>query len=108
MKPYLQDKNIRLRCKKEYPGAHTHILIGTVVAENANYLALKGRTFHYNRIVDQLRSQIFCGDVMIRVVPWSNIEIIHELGPMVDYQQDIAFDSQGNLILADEKRTMIA
>ena len=44
MSDYLKDKNIRLRCKKQYPGAHTHIIIGRVEEENARYIAVKGRS----------------------------------------------------------------
>ncbi len=107
MHEYLKNKNIRLRCRKNYPDAHTHIIIGTVVSENSNYILVRGRTFHFRRIENQLRSNIQCGDTMTRAVPWSNIEIIHELGHNVDYETDIAFDRNGNLILTDRNQTII-
>ena len=52
MTGYLKGKTIRLRCKKDYPGAHTHIIIGRVVEENESYIAVQGRSFHFARIVD--------------------------------------------------------
>lgn len=108
MKEYLKGKNIRLRCKKEYPEAHTHIIIGNVVEETSKYVVVKGRTFHFRRIVDQIRSQVHCGDTMIRVIPWENIEVIHWISEKTDWNADIAFDKQGNLILDDKVKTVIA
>ncbi|MFA7230426.1 MAG: hypothetical protein WC071_04085 [Victivallaceae bacterium] len=108
MKEYLKDKNIRLRCKKNYPEAHTHIIIGKVVEETCNYIAVKGRTFHFRRIVDQMISQVHCGDVMVRATPWENVEVIHWLDKQVDYNADISFDARGNLILNDKGKTIIA
>lgn len=108
MKEYLKHKNIRLRCKKEYAEAHTHIVIGKVEEETANYIVIKGRTFHFRRIVDRTRNQVYCGDVMVRAIPWDSVEIIHELGHRTDYGADFTFDADGNLILADAGKTVIA
>jgi hypothetical protein len=108
LKNYLTHHYIRLRCKKQYPEAHTHIIIGEVEAETSRYVAVKGRTFHFRRLVDQLRSQVHCGQEAVRVIPWENIEIIHRLEAPVDYLADITFDKHGNLILADKAKTVIA
>lgn len=108
MNEYLNGKNIRLRCKKAYPGAHTHILIGRVKAETARYLAVEGRTFHFSRIVDGMRSQVHAGINMIRIIPWENIEIIHWLGEKTDWNADFRFDAIGNLVLDDPAQTVIA
>ncbi|MCI6288242.1 MAG: hypothetical protein MR727_05830 [Lentisphaeria bacterium] len=108
MSDYLKDKNIRLRCKKQYPGAHTHIIIGRVEEENARYIAVKGRTFHFGRIVDGMRSQVHAGKTMIRIIPWDNIEIIHWLSGKTDWEADFRFDQSGNLVLCDKAETIIA
>ncbi|MDD3702830.1 MAG: hypothetical protein PHR12_01230 [Victivallaceae bacterium] len=108
MDKYLVGKNIRLRCKKSYPDAHTHIIIGQVLEETAKYIAVKGRTFHFNRIIDQMRSQIHSGDNMIRIIPWENVEVIHWISERTDWNVDIAFDSNGNLVLNDKAKTVIA
>ena len=108
MKDYLKDHVIRLRCKKQYPEAHTHIIIGVVDAETSRYVAVKGRTFHFRRLVDQIRSQVHCGQETIRIIPWENIEIIHRLEGPVDYHAEVTFDKHGNLILTDKAKTVVA
>ena len=40
MSDFLKNKNIRLRCKKSYPGAHTHIIIGQVLEESDRYVVI--------------------------------------------------------------------
>ena len=108
MTNYLKGKTIRLRCKKDYPGAHTHILIGRVVEENESYIAVQGRSFHFARIVDGMRSQINVGQETVRVVPWGNVELIHWLTERTDWNAEYGFDVKGSLILQDTARTMIA
>jgi hypothetical protein len=107
MSNYLKDKFVRLRCRKTYPEAHTHLVIGKVVDETDRYIVMKGRTFHYKRIVDRGRSQVTRGEVTVRVIPWDNVEIIHELGGEVDYNADYVFDKDGNLVFMDSDKTMI-
>ena len=90
MSNYLKGKTIRLRCKKDYPGAHTHIIIGRVVEENESYIAVQGRSFHFARIVDGMRSQIAIGQETVRVIPWGNVELII-LFMTVKLQENIEF-----------------
>lgn len=108
MSDYLQGKNIRLRCRKAYQSAHTHIIIGRVMEENSKYLAVKGRAFHFGRLIEGMRSQVHAGATMIRAVPWENIEVIHWLGEKTDWETDFDFDRNGNLVLKDHARTVIA
>lgn len=108
MKKFLIEKNVRVRCKKTYAEAHTHVLIGKVIEETENYVAVKGRTFHFRRITSQMRSQIYSGETMIRVIPWDNIEIIHWISEKADWEADIGFDANGNLILKDKAHTVIS
>ena len=108
MKEYLKDKNIRLRCRKNYPEAHTHVVIGKVVSETAAYIAVKGRSFHFRRISDQMRNQIHTGESMVRIIPWNNVEIVHWISEKADWEVDFTFDKSGNLILNDKVKTVIA
>ncbi len=108
MENYLKDKIVRLRCKKLYPEAHTHVIVGNVLEETDRYIVIKGRTFHFRRIVDQMRSQIYCGNTMIRIIPWDNVEVIHWISAKTDWNADITFDSDGNLVLDDKAKTIIA
>ncbi len=108
MKNYLTGKNVRLRCRKGYAEAHTHIIIGCVAEETAKYIAIKGRAFHFRGILQELRSQIHCGETMIRIVPWENIEVIHWISEKTDWEADIRFDKAGNLVLDDKPKTVIA
>ena len=107
MKSYLLGKFIRLRCKKAYPEAHTHLVVGKVIEETSRYLAIEGRTFHYRKILDRKLSQFNRSSMMVRIVPWENVEIIHELGETVDLNAGFAFDHDGNLTFTDADKTMI-
>ncbi len=108
MSEYLKGKIIRLRCRKSYPGAHTHVIIGKVEEENGHYIAVKGRTFHFSRIVDGMRSQVHAGISMVRIIPWDNVEIIHWLSEKTEWKADFEFDKGGNLVLKDSVHTLIA
>ncbi len=108
MKEYLKGNNVRLRCKKSYPGAHTHIIIGRVEEENGSYIVIRGRTFHFNRISEGQRSQINSGITMLRAIPWENVEIINLIGQKTDWEADFEFDRNGNLVLQDKLKTIIA
>lgn len=108
MSEFLKGKYIRLRCRKSYPGAHTHIMIGRALEETDRYVVVKGRTFHFRRIIDGARDQVQAGEVTIRIVPWENVEVIHWLEEPVDCYAEFAFDDAGNLILSDESETVIA
>lgn len=108
MQEYLKSKMVKLRCKKSYQGAHTHIVIGRVLEENQNYIAIMGKTFHFGRIVDGMKNQIFSGAITERIVPWNNVEIIHPLSDESDFTASIKFDTNGNLVLCDKAHTLIA
>ncbi|NMA44174.1 MAG: hypothetical protein GX946_12470 [Oligosphaeraceae bacterium] len=105
---FLKHKIIRLRCKKAYPSAHTHIIIGLVIEENDSYVVVKGKTFHFSRLVEGMPNQIHAGPTMVRIVPWENVEIINWLPDDVNWDTGFAFDKSGNLILQDKNSTIIA
>lgn len=108
MGKHLLEKFVRIRCKKFYPDAHTHILIGQVIEETNRYLAVKSRAFHFKRIIDCMKNQVAAGEVMVRIIPWDNIEVIHVLSLKTDCTADFEFDSKGNLVLKDKVKTIIA
>lgn len=114
MKKKLLDRNVRVRCKKSYPEAHTHLLVGRVLEVNSTFLMLECRTFHLQLratvcgVVKNDRSRITAGEVMERVIPWQNVEILHLLPQETDYRADYQFDDNDNLVFADRVRTVIA
>lgn len=108
MQEYLKSKMVKLRCKKSYQGAHTHIVIGRVLEENQNYIAIMGKTFHFGRIVDGMKNQIFSGAITERIVPWNNVEIIHPLSNLMEAVKSLSSDTNGNLVLCDNAHTLIA
>ena len=108
---YLIDKVIRLRCKKPYPDAHNHVIIGRVVDENESYIAVLGRSFHFAGILDRVTSKINPGrSNAIRVIPWGNVELIHVLdGDRINWSAEILFDNEKkHFFLDDEAHTVIA
>jgi len=103
---WMKDKVIRLRWKKNYPDAHSHVAIGEVVHENSGYLALKCRTFHFNRIVNGRGMRE--GDMCVRMIPWNTIEVMHELEHDTDFNVPLAMDSKANVILDNKHKTIVA
>ena len=110
MARYLKGTVIRLRCKKDYSGAHNHVIIGRVVEDNPSYIAVQGCSFHFAGILN--RNGIRQGHNTIRVIPWSNVEIIHWLDDTtkeVDWTAEVKFDEKNvRFVLADEAKTVIA
>ena len=68
----------KIRTIKNYPDAHNHLLVGKVLEITDSYVRLHCRTYHFGRVINSPKD-ILIGGVMVRVVPWSRIEIINEL-----------------------------
>ena len=109
MKKFLEKKLVRVRCKKNYAEAHCHVIIGEVLDENEAYVVIKGKAFHFNKLdANTQRQHIMVGAVCVRIIPWHNIEVIHWIGPRCDYNADVLFDGDHNLVLDDKKHTVIS
>lgn len=101
----MKDKVIRLRWKKYYGEAHSHVAIGEVCHENSGYVALKCRTFHFKKIING--RGIREGDMCVRMIPWNTIEVMHELETDTDYSAPLAMDSAGNIVLDNKYKTIV-
>lgn len=102
---WMKDKVIRLRWKKYYPEASSHVAIGKVCHETSGYLALKCRTFHFNKVING--KGIREGSLCVRMMPWDTIEVMHELEPDTDYKAPLVMDSKGTICLDNKYRTVI-
>jgi hypothetical protein len=107
-KTWMKDKVIRLRWRKHYSEAHSHVAIGKVLQENSSYVALECKTFHFQRILSGSKKGILEGEVCVRMIPWNVIEVMHELEADTDYTAPITMDSKGNIVLDNKHNTMIA
>ena len=95
----------KIRTIKNYPEAHNHILVGKVLEVTDSYIRLHCRTFHFGRIVEG-PEDILIGSVMVRVVPWSRVEIINELPSSFDYVKTVLIaDKQGEVIFRDDRHS---
>ena len=74
----------KVRTIKNYPEAHNHLMVGRVLQITESYIRMHCRTYHYGRVVSR-PEDIRIGGLMVRVVPWSRVEIINELPPTYDY-----------------------
>ncbi|MDD5729370.1 MAG: hypothetical protein PHV59_12480 [Victivallales bacterium] len=107
-KTWMKDKIIRLRWKKAYKEASNHVAIGKVLHENSGYLVMKCKTFHFQRILGGSRSGILEGSIGVRLIPWSSIEVMHELKADTEFDVPLSQDEKGNIILMNKYKTLIA
>ncbi|MBN2139134.1 MAG: hypothetical protein JW720_15105 [Sedimentisphaerales bacterium] len=93
----------KIRTIKNYPEAHNHILVGKVLETTDSYVRLHCRTYHFCRVING-PEDIQIGSLMVRVVPWSRIEIINELPATFDYARStLISDKSGEVLFQDER-----
>ncbi len=93
----------KIRTIKNYPQAHNHILVGKVLSTTDSYVRLHCRTYHFGLEV-QGPKDIQIGGLMVRVVPWSRIEIINELPESFDYERTVlTTDKEGDVMFRDNR-----
>ena len=105
----MNEKNERqiwkIRTIKNYPDAHNHILVGKVLEITDSYVRLRCRTYHFGRIINKTED-IQIGNLMVRVVPWSRIEIINEMPPVFDYRRNtLIANKEGEVLFSDGQNT---
>ena len=101
-----QDENKiwKVRTIKNYADAHNHIIVGKVLEITDSYVRMHCRTYHFGRTVNSPKD-IQIGNVMVRVVPWSRIEIINELPQSFNYVKgDLISDKEGQVLFRDEQQ----
>jgi len=103
------DENVckiwKIRTIKNYHEAHNHIMVGKVLEITDSYIRLHCRTYHFGRVVNGPKD-IQIGNITVRVVPWSRIEIINELPQSFNYVRgDIIADKEGQVLFRDEQHT---
>jgi hypothetical protein len=103
----LKDKIVKIRWVKNYASANNHVAIGHVVDETDHYLIADCRTFHFGKLIRD-RSRIKAGKPCHRAIPWNRIEVIHVLADDTDWKVDFKVDVNGNLILDNKHKTLIA
>ena len=95
----------KIRTIKNYPEAHNHILVGKVLEVTDSYVRLHCRTYHFGPALHG-PEEVLIGAVMVRVVPWSRIEIINELPPTFDYiRNTLIADRTGEVLFRDRERS---
>jgi hypothetical protein len=93
----------KIRTIKNYPEAHNHVLVGKVLEVTDSYVRLHCRTFHFGPVLES-PEDVLIGDVMVRVIPWSRIEIINELPANFDYvRSTVVGDKPGQVLFKDKQ-----
>jgi len=101
--PAGQPKVWKIRAIKNYPEAHNHVLVGKVLEITDSYVRLHCRTFHFGPSLDS-PEDVLIGDVMVRVIPWSRIEVINELPTDFDYiKSTVISDKPGQVLFKDKQ-----
>lgn len=99
MKNVKLEKIWKLRTVKDYPGAKNHVFVGKVVEINSSFVMLDCRTYHFGKNVN-LPRDVHCGDVELRMVPWSRIELVNLIDENFDYKKaEVIKDDKGNICL---------
>lgn len=94
----------KIRTIKNYPDAHNHLLLGKVL-EITDSDVRHCRAYHFGSIVNR-PEDIQIGHLMVRVVPWSRIEIINELPPTFDYTKNVLIaNKEGGVLFQDGQHT---
>lgn len=101
-------KKWKVRHKKGYPEAHNHIYLGEVILENAAYVVMHCRTFHFDKQIDEHgNKRVITGMLRVRRIPWSQIEVIHDLDSNFNYiNATMTVDKEGTVVLRDEKNQL--
>ncbi len=90
-------KIVKVRFIKGYKEATSHICIGEIKAETANYLSIKGRTFHFDSNLPQA-CNLESGYPKTRWLPWHRIEVVTEMSADMDWEKgEFELDASGDL-----------
>ncbi|MBN1507695.1 MAG: hypothetical protein JW955_12660 [Sedimentisphaerales bacterium] len=93
----------KVRTIKNYPEAHNHILVGKVLEITDSYVRMHCRTYHFGPTVNG-PEDVLIGTVMVRVIPWSRIEVINELPADYDYiRSTLIGDKAGQVLFKDAR-----
>ena len=74
----------KVRCKKQYKGAHNHLVIGQVIEVTDAFVRIQGISFHFKSSVSDIKD-VIVGDLSVRVIPWNNIEIANVISENFDF-----------------------
>jgi hypothetical protein len=100
-----ESKVWKIRMVKNYPEAHNHLLVGKVVEITDTYIRLHCRTYHFGRMINRPQD-VQIGDLMVRVVPWSRVEVINELPHNFDYvRSTVVADKEGQALFQDKQHS---
>lgn len=102
----LTGKVVRIRWVKNYARAHNHVAVGLVMEETPVYLKLHCRTYHFGPFAGGSNGVVQT-DASIRVVPWSRIEVLHDLGEGVRWNAKAHFNDKGDCVLMNPDKTLV-
>jgi hypothetical protein len=93
----------KIRAIKNYAEAHNHILVGKVLEVTESYVRLHCRTYHFGETLNS-PEDVLVGAVMVRLIPWSRIEVINELPAAFDYvRSTVISDRPGQVLFKDKQ-----
>ena len=89
----------KIRVVKPYAEAHNHVIIGDVLEETPTWIRVRGRTYHFGKTVQRIQD-IKVGAKSVRIIPWSRVEVIHELPGSFEWDRGaLVADGKGNIAL---------
>ena len=69
---------------------------------------MKCVTFHFDKQIDDVGNKnVITGMLRVRRIPWSQIEVIHDLNTDFDYRNaKMAVDTEGTVVFRDDKNKL--
>ncbi|MFA5293316.1 MAG: hypothetical protein WC496_09820 [Phycisphaerae bacterium] len=93
----------KIRTVKTYPEAHNHIIVGHVLEITSSYVRMDCRTYHFGKMVNS-EKDVYAGINMVRIIPWTRIEIINELSESFDYADaHLSGNKDGTINIKDKQ-----
>ena len=97
---------VKVRVEKPYPEAGNHVAIGEVLEENARYLRLRCRTYHFGKYKSE--RNVKAGEIQVRCFPYERIAVITELPQALQWEKaNFKLNEDGKLVLDDSAQTGI-
>ena len=105
MKKIPKEKNRiwKIRTVKNYAEASNHIIIGKVLSCNTAFIRLHCMTFHFRKNAHN-PNDFKIGEDMVRIIPWSKVEIINELDSSFNYMKSELISEDNNEVLLTDKK----
>lgn len=99
---------VKVRCRKPYKDATTHIVVGEVIQESEAYLKIRGVTYSFRgkHFVSNKTAPKICPEGVVWL-PWVSIAVVEELNTEVAWREMKFEVVEGDLTLVDSSNQIV-